>query len=241
LPRIFFSAMRKQKKKNFKVGFTLIELILVMTVTIILLGAAASSMIRSQRTFVFNGAYQNIQMMVREARSFAVTGKAQPDYTDFDGDGCRNADAHESDCDLADTENDLVTPANYGVHFDAGGGRVILFADIQKTDGDQTNGVFDEPSDGTGINEYETGKDVILKVYEVPASLDLVVQPDGSSNAVFYSPIFADVSFETPASFFIFGLMEKANVGERKDCMVMHAVSGVPEEIGKVDGLTCSN
>jgi type II secretory pathway pseudopilin PulG len=228
------------KKKYLKPGFTLVELILVITVTIILMGTAITSLIRSQRTFVFNGAFQEIQTIVREARSFAVTGKAQPDFTDYDGDACKNANGHDPDCGLSDSEDDLVTPANYGVFFDVTGRKVVLFADVHGTAGQ-----FNEPDSGTGIGKYEDGKDVILKVFHLPASLDLIVQPDsGGKNAVFFSPIYADVTFKTePADFFVFGLKEKATVGNRANCIVMHAVSGVPEEMGKVEDatLTCEN
>jgi len=213
-------------------GFTLVELMLVMLVTIILFGAAVSGMIRSQRTFTFNSASLQISELVREARSFAVTGKAQLDYTDYDNDGCKTVGVdgatHDTEC-AAKSVDDYVTPANYGVYFGLEGhgeAIVILFADLHGG----VEGKVDKPSSTTPL-VYESGKDLVLKVFEVPKSLELVLYPltgVQTEYSIFYSPIFADFNHEgdDPDPFFIYGLKEKN--GDVSRCFAIHPVSGVP-------------
>ena len=100
-------------------GFTLIELLIVMAVITILLAAAMGSMNNSRYTAAFFTAEEKVTSFLREARTYAITGKTVTDYTDFDGDG---------------DHGDQVTPAGFGVAFNAGStpGRIVLFADRDK-------------------------------------------------------------------------------------------------------------
>ncbi|MCA9373977.1 type II secretion system protein, partial [Candidatus Peregrinibacteria bacterium] len=98
--------MIKSRLQKERSGYTLIELILVMVVIGVLTVSAVSGILRSRRILTFNAADQQVGSLVREARSLAVTGKAILDYGDYDNDGLDNGD------------NDYVTPAHYGVHFD---------------------------------------------------------------------------------------------------------------------------
>ena len=203
-------------------GYTLIELIIVMAIVVFLLSVGLGGMINSQRQLTFLTAYERVLQTVRDARSLALAGKAMPDYTDYDQDG------------LKDT--DLVTPANYGVHFDKDNKEIVMFADIHKTalDSGQTEGKY-QVQGGQKPYEYKNSKDVILSVYKldgnfilVLAGMDLVSGPAD----IFFSPIFADTTFDpqlsSGKSFFIFGVSERTAAGRHK-CSKIHPVAGVPE------------
>lgn len=211
-------------------GYTLVELLVVVMIISLLFGVGINAIVRSQGTFLFNGAIQQVQSMVREARSLAVTGKSILDYTDYDEDG------------LIDTDGDRVTPAHYGVHFDPSTRIMTLFADLQP--GPEipaysgTIGVYDPPMAGTDIYTYDTNDnaDMILSTYEVPDSLDLLAEDALSygTTTVMYTPIFADTAFaddttdlDLGSGFFIFGLKE--NDGDRRLCYAIHPIAGTPE------------
>lgn len=215
-------SIQKQREKG---GFTLIELLIVMMLIVILSAAALTGLFRSQRTFTFNGANQQVGSLFREARSLAVTGKSVVDSTDYDNDG--------------DT-TDRVTPANYGIHFTGGvGGTITLFADMHpESSGMQsTEGQYDAPV-GFG---YEVGKDLKFTEYTVPATLDLLVESsDGATtvDTIMFSPLFADTSFydsiapavrDLTGNFFVFGLRESGYTTNRESCLALHPIAGVAE------------
>jgi len=220
--------LRMTNKHSARAGFTLIELIVATMLIIFLTAATISGLVRSQRTFTFNGADQQVGSLVRQARSLAVTGKAVPDFYDYDGDGLR------------DDVGDFVTPANYGVYFDSATNTLTLFADLHAySGGGLTEGVYDEPSSGGGIGQYELNKDLKLAEYVVPPTLSLLSKANDASgvNTVMYSPIFADTAFANDMSvvdlksdglFFIFGLREKPPFA-RENCFAIHPIAGVPE------------
>lgn len=206
------------KKEGVKMGFTLIELLLSMMIIVLLAGAAITSVFRSQAIFLFNSASQQAGAFLTEARSLAVAGKAQLDYTDYDEDG-----------DKAD-EGDFVTPANYGVFFDLTDNKIFLFADLH---GSGTEGIFDKPD---AIAKFEDGKDFVLSIYELPDGYELLSEAaDGDAvNTILYTPLFADTSFAYNATvedmegdFFVFGVKEKD--GTRERCYAVHPVAGLPE------------
>ena len=215
-----------QKEKS---GYTLIELILVMVVIGVLTVSAITGILRSRRVLTFNAADQQVGSLVREARSLAVTGKAILDYGDYDNDM------------LDDSDNDYVTPAHYGVHFDVGNNMLILFADLD----DSANvGAYDNSGD---FGEYIAGRDFKIGEYEVDPSL--LVLAEGSSgtaaNTVMFSPIFADVSFSNTSlpttltnEFFVFGLREASGAVLRENCLAIHPIAGVPETTD-VTGTSC--
>ncbi len=226
-------------KNHFKYGdksaYTLAELLLVMMLIVMLSSVAIGSILRTQATFQFNAATQAVFSIVREARSFAVTGKAQIDYTDYDGDGCRGGTGypgyeHLGTCTLALDTPDYVTPANYGVYFDAGNKKLTMFADMHGS----TEGVYDAPT-ASGLMVYEDDMDMHLAEYELPEVYQFFLFPV-TTTTVLFSPIFADATFSDPmvASryFFVFGV--EAVSGARKSCMAIQRVAGIPEEYDKV-------
>lgn len=221
---------QRTSERLMRGGFTLVELLLVMMMVILLTAAAIGGIIRSQRTFTFNGADQQVGSLVREARSLAVTGKAVIDYTDYDNDG--------------DT-TDRVTPAHYGIHFDAGSNLLTLFADMH---GSGTEGVYDAPTGGFQV--YTAGEDMKIAEYTVPATLDLLVEGSNGTtvDTVMFSPIFADTTFYDSAGmaavdllggggsateFFMYGIRENSQTDPLERCMAVHPLSGVAETTAK--------
>ncbi len=196
--------------KNKK-GFTLVELLIVILITITLIGAAISSLINTRRSFIFNGASQKLEIMLRTARSYAVTGKATKDYSDFDNDG---------------DKTDLVSPANYGIFLDKSNNEIILFADIHDT----TEGKYDAPASGN----HSAGTDEILDKYTIPSNLELSFNAKtGNTVSILYTPIFADTTFnnvpDTEKTLFHFGIKEKTGTSPLKRCFKTNIVSGTIE------------
>jgi len=217
-----------QKNKNhyhgFRSGFTLIELVIVMGVLVVLMTMAMASMGSSRKYFNISTAYEKVVQMVRETRSYAVTGKANLDWTDYDQDGLDNEDG------------DLVTPAGYGIYFDTANKTVTLFADVRKSsvDGNQSEGQYNAP-DSTAVGVYQAGRDVILERYTILSTLTLIAT--GGPYTIIYTPIFADTIFypalNSGEKLFIFGASEGEEVegmDVRHMCSKMHLVSGVPEK-----------
>lgn len=218
--------MRAYSQKS-KLGYTLVEMVIVVGILIMLLSATIRGLINSQRAFIFNNAVTQVSTIVREARSLAVTGKAQIDYTDYDRDEAGpNPDSDDS-----------VTPANYGIFFENNPvgkpDRIILFADINKGESvaQPEGGKYEAPPNGTNFGVFVEGRDVKLAQFEINKSLDLVLNPPGTTTVLF-SPIFADTTFYPPLGpsdvFFVFGVKE-INGDQRKTCFKIHSVAGVPE------------
>lgn len=204
-------------------GYTLAELLVVMGILLMLFAMALQGLVNPQRSFAFNNAYQKVIDMVRQARSLAVTAKAQFDYTDYDNDGCK--DKVENQC----AEADLVTPAHYGIYFDTATEKMMLFADLH-VEGGNSEGVF-VTSVGMKPGERKIGNDLILDEYTLPANFDFVL-PAANNDAgiIFYNPVYADTIFDkTPdAHTMIFGVKENGGNGLKR-CSKIQAVSGIPE------------
>lgn len=226
------------KKKFFsgQAGFTLIELLIVITIISIMFGLSISSAISSQKSFIFTTAYEQIKSLMRQARSLAISGKTQLDYTDYDQDTF-------TDTNLNNGQPDAVTPAHYGIHFDQADGKITLFADIHTQSGNQSppsEGVYDAPGANTKIGEYEPDKDI--KLAEIQLDQNLIIMIPQNSQTVFYSPIFADATFNPQLTqpYLIFGVREKNVQNGRMRCSIIHPIAGIPEEIEKVDSALCS-
>lgn len=217
-----------KSKRQVRSGFTLVELLLVIMMVVILTAAAINGIIRSQRTFTFNGTDQQVGSLVREARSLAVTGKAVLDYTDYDQDGLDDADA------------DYVTPANYGIHFDTATGTMTLFADMHPESSMTMSieGEYDAPTGGFGV--YTPGEDIKIAEYTVPGTIDLLAEGSGTTavDTIMFSPIFADTSFfdsvatttvDLTGEFFVFGIRENGYASNLERCLVIHPIAGVAE------------
>lgn len=223
--------------RQFRSGFTLVELLLVSILIIFLSASAVLGILRSQRAFRFNSAFQQVGSMVREARSLAVTGRAVIDYTDYDLDGCRNAGNHDAGCTMAAGEDDKVTPAHYGIHFNPSNRTLTLFADMH---GSGTEGQFDGTPMGALV--FAPGQDMKIAEYTIDPTLDLLVEGSGGMlvDTVMYSPIFADTAFYDsvggssvdlmPTSeFFVFGIRENIPPAFRDACLAIHPIAGVAE------------
>lgn len=213
-----------------KGGFTLVELLIVMTIIVVVAGLALSSIGSTTSLQVFNNNFEKIVSLLNNARSMAITGKGQLDYTDFDNDGCTDSSIIPgSTCSYPD----YVTPANYGVHFDTASANqsVSLFADINPPASGATGakGRFD--TSGT----YASGKDAVLgDILTLPSNFTLEVSDGGtgviSTNPnIFYSPDYADISLEnvTATPF----LYIKLQYPQYSYCRLIsiHKLAGVPE------------
>ena len=217
------------KDKN---GFTLAELIIVIGLLMLIFALSIRGLVNSQQSFIFQNSVEQVVQLVREARSLAVTGKAQPDFTDSDRDGASNVTVPP----------DYVAPAHYGVYFQKASGstpaKITLFVDLSKgaLDSVQNEGVYNAPGSSIGFGAYDpaTGKDVKLAEFTLDDSLDLVLKPS-PTNTVMFNPLFADTTFN-PAlvgNFFYFGVKEKAT-GGRERCYKIHPIAGVPEVVTDV-------
>ena len=234
----------KRKKQNqiqqkisftlFRPGFTLAEFIIVVGILLMLFTLSMRGLVNSQKSFLFNNTAEKVIQMVREARSLAVTGKAQTDYTDAD------KDRTLPNPDLGD----YVTPAHYGVYFDTASSpqKLVMFFDVNAGEAsDQTEGVYDPPSAATGIGKFEDGKDVILAEFSLDENMSFILNPAGT-NTVMFSPIFADTSFDAPLAgtkIFIFGVKETGGTVNRQRCYKIHLVAGVPEVADSTDDAAC--
>jgi len=209
--------------ETYRAGFTLIELVIVMGILVIVLGLSMSSMLQSQSVQVFNNTFGKLFSLVNNARSLAITGKGQLDYTDYDRD-TKN---------YLSSPADYVNPANYGVRFDtaAGSVNVRLFADINppQSSGTGQKGRFD----AGGV--YTTGDDLVLDSLTLPNKISLAVHDGSSSQAtpsIFYGMKYADMTFEglnvnAGSPFIRIQLTDQQTTTCRQ--IRIHKLSGIPE------------
>ncbi len=201
----------------------------MVAIVMMLLTATLQGLVSSQKTFLFANAFERMTDLVRQARSLAVTAKAQMDFTDYDNDGCTDTVTNPV-IPGACQAPDFVTPAHYGVYFDTSNTnaqKIVLFADLH-TDGSNAEGQFNA---GGTPGVYMGGLDYVLAEYTLPPGYDFVFLGSGNQT-VFYTPIFADTTFEPPLDpingpFFIFGLA--TNSPKKAKCLKIHPVAGVPE------------
>jgi len=225
------------ENKKQKSGFTLIELILVMLIISVIAAISLSTLLGTQAGQAFNNNFDSLLSFLNNARTDAITGKGQTDFTDFNG---------------INGTTDLVTPANYGVNFNttAGAAKVQLFADINPPKTGTISGArlrFD-----SGINN-NTGDDLVLKSYTFPNNLSLaifaadtaappimVAATNPANSSVFYSPLYADIYAEnikidqsnsaplTSYPFILIQLKENASPFRCRQIKI-HQLAGVPE------------
>ena len=209
-------------------AFTLIEMILVVALTMFLLVVTAQSFVNSASQFSFSNAAEKVQELIRQARSLAISGKAQIDYTDYNNDTCKDKAHSTSECQTKNAStggDDYVTPAHYGVNFDKTNATITLFADNHSPTA--TEGKYNP-----GTN-YANGDDIVLETYPVPSGMQLIIPGNASSATIFFSPIFADVSSDPATSptdpFFRFGISAKFGDIVRKRCSQIHMLAGISE------------
>lgn len=238
----------KQEKNGYGKplkAFTLVEILIVIAIIITITAATLNGIVNSQKLFAFNAASTKIIDMVREARSYAITGKAQPDFTDYDGNGCYDAN-HSGNPPGCPVGGDYVTPANYGVYF--GSDKIDLFADIHQAK-TTSGGTADPNTEGkflpgsNDIGQRSDGTDLVLSEYQIPNGITLKVNVDGVSNpsfscgvsgactpSIFYSPIFADFNTDpSPTSQSIGFVYIGVSDGERSSCFKIQKLAGNPE------------
>lgn len=210
-----------------KPGFTLIELIMVVALMVILVVASAQSIISSTNQFRFQNANEQILNLLREARSLAISGKAQLDYTDFDKD--------ELDDQPVNGQVDYVTPAHYGVRFihdteEDEPDKAILFIDNHSVPGEGSSEGYYDPRTNS-LEDYRRGYDIIVREVTLPDNMRLSLE-NGGIDTIFYSPLLADISFSPLVldNFFNLGISQSGSVN-RERCYVIHKISGIPEPV----------
>ena len=208
----------------------------MMAIIVIVTGIALGSLSTSQSLQVFNNNFDKIVSIISNARSMAITGKGQLDYTDADNDICNNNGAILPDGTCI--APDYVTPANYGIRLDSTAGmpNVILFADANPpTTGTITGAIgrFDDE------NNWAAGDDPVLgESLSLPPELTMEIVDGGSvppggtayaSGSIFFSPNYADISFESfTASPFLDIKLTDARFSRCRRLRI-HRLAGVPE------------
>lgn len=221
-----------QKQKYFpaakKRAFTLIEILIVMALMIMLAAAGFTSLMSSQRTITYLNTDEKILSLFRNARTYAVTGRAVQDYSDYDGDS---------------NTQEMVTPANYGINFTttASVTKVSLFADMRDRTNPLKEGAFNDP----GGFSYVDGADLLQQTYDVDPSIKVkwyCVVTTNHPDTVFFSPIYADVKFDktvaydcSPNNLFYFGICQATT--NAKKCYGIHPIAGNPEPVTCPSGM----
>jgi len=223
-----------QKQKYFpaakKSAFTLIEILIVMALMIMLAAAGFTSLMSSQRTITYINTDEKILSLFRNARTYAVTGRAVQDFSDYDGDS---------------NTQEMVTPANYGINFTttASVTKVSLFADMRDRTNPLNEGKFTAP-DPPGFS-YVDEKDLLQLTYDVDPSIKVkwsCVVTNTDPKTVFFSPIYADVKFDptvasdcSPNNLFYFGICQATT--NAKKCYGIHPIAGNPEPVSCPSGM----
>jgi len=207
-------------------GFTLIEIILVVALTLFFLTVTATGLVNSASQFAFANAYQRVLTMISTARSYAISGKAQLDYTDYTNNFATSTD----------NPTNYVTPAHYGINFNAANKTVTLFADLHSKDSTTREGHFNPPGNPPTTADYANGMDIILDTYTLPEGMSLIlpsITAPATAITIFYSPIFADISFDVSplptGSFFKFGVQQTSGAITRNRCSEIHIIAGIAE------------
>ncbi len=212
-----------------KSGFTLIELMIVVAIVVIMTAITLGSLNRAQEQQVFNNNFEKLFSLINTARSLAISGKGQLDYTDFDNDGCK--DAVTQNC----AAPDYVTPGNYGVYFDTSASpNAVLFADINTPASEPISGHKGAYDHGTS---HSAGNDLDLDSMSLPSGMtmemeDSVPQTPTTSGSIFFAPNYADISFSPPALDTVVApfLILKLKQGDSFCKQIrIHRLAGIPE------------
>lgn len=185
-------------KEKAQSGFTLIELLIVVAIVVIMTAITLGSLTRSQEQQVFNNSFEKLYSLINTARSLAISGKGQLDYTDYDNDGCKDTGIITK-VGATCTVPDYVTPANYGINFNiATAPNVVLFADMNPPTSGTISGQKGVYNQGTN---YIEGQDLDLDSMTLPAGIVLVIKGKTTtpgSGSIFFSPNYADITFDPP-------------------------------------------
>lgn len=100
-----------------KKAFTLVEIILVISIIVVIAVVALGTRFGSQDLTVFKNSYSEVVGLIQQARNFALSGQSYPDYTDYDND--------ES------YDNDKILANGYILNFKIGTPTIVsLYADL---------------------------------------------------------------------------------------------------------------
>lgn len=231
-----------RKNKFFRQAFTLVELVIVLGITAILALIVLGGLLNSQSQQVFNNKFEEVLALVKEARSLAITGKGELDYTDADKDGIYDDHCDTPPAPSPCTSPDFATPANYGVNFSTLGatGQIKLFADIYPP-AVSPLGSKDSFEEGIKNTDYQSGKDLVFKKITLPNTYELSVfkksqennPPALSSISFFFSPLYADLKFQgstfiNEMPMLIIRMKETSGVHRCRE-ITIHQMAGVPE------------
>lgn len=122
-----------------KKGFTLVEIILVVSIIVAVAVFVIGTRFGSQDLTTFRNSYNEVVGLIQQARNFSLSGQSYPDYTDFDNDG------------LFDNDGDEILANGYMLNFKIGDTTTVsLYADLKSSaigqldPGDEKDQLIDE-------------------------------------------------------------------------------------------------
>lgn len=135
-------------------GFTLIEMIIVVSIIVFLSSSVLFSSFVMREQLRFRSGYNSLEGIISEARNLALSGESFPDTTDYDGDG------------LAGDE-DFILPNGYIIQVVDDGVNITLYlyADLF----------------GSIVGQLDDD-DQLIKTSEIPENIRLIVDARSKSN-----------------------------------------------------------
>jgi len=244
-----------KQKTTRKGGFTLLELLIVVSIIALLTVYGVGNFTNTTKELQFSGFVNELTSEIRKARAESLTGKIVPDYTDFDEDQI----AHPlSDGTCAEitikkgykydqppegcSEEELIVAAGVGMAFveDNGVKKIYFFTDLHN-DGegsfDLTKSLAAEPDYLSDADSIEISKTIDFSVspYDEFEML-LSNQPDANfSDAYFiYQPPFGDMVLSNNGTEMYIWLTRKEqgftdNTRSYGKIIRVGKISGIPE------------
>ena len=149
-----------QKKKKTNKGYTLVEMIIVVTIIMFLVTAIAinNNLMRDQ--VQFSKAFHEVQSVLQYGRNIALSGQAYPDTND-----------HDKDLLTFDPDGDMVLPNGYIIRLYVDKNakdpiEVGLYADLFDSNLDQLDIVENGKSDDVPVKEIARRFDISPKTVE---------------------------------------------------------------------------
>lgn len=198
----------KTKKQK---GFTLIEILIVISIMAILATMSISSFSNSTDIIKFDNLTNSIAALFREARSLSLTGEATADYTDFDEDkifypangvcggagptACPNQPTNDCTC----STDEKVLAAGYGINFSktiakSSTSKIEFFTDLHNS----SEGYFSSTNDGYNKSQdlIDSMKSINLGSSAEYKNYDFMINDGGNNNAtIIYTTPYGDIIF----------------------------------------------
>ncbi len=225
-------------------GFTLIEILIVISIITILATMGISSFSNSGEVVKFNNFTNQIASLFREARSLALTGEAIGDYTDYDEDkvfypesgtcpvadtiptACPGANDGKTDCFCS--EDEKILAAGYGVSF--GFDTITPFTDLHN----QSEGYFSETGDyGSTKDKINTIKKVSLNEDTSFKDYGMMINSPSRTSGLIYTTPYGDATFNNIGDKDLLIWLYDKNVG----CEVNGEAQGKVISVNKVAGI----